>query len=416
MQGFNSKIEKIGFGALIAALVVVASGAKLKIETNTANAGEIWTTKPVAAVSLANGVGTQTPVVTDSEIMKINRAFTDLASQMSPTVVNIYTKSTIGGNRHTARPGHPPIPDEDFEFFFGNPFEGPSLQPKAQEAQALGSGFVINTEGYIVTNAHVVRMAGHNADEIMIKFIGEDNTKGHAAKIVGVDEQSDVALLKLVEKRDGLKEAPLGDSEKSKVGEWVVAIGNPYGHSHTLTQGIVSALGRSIEGARAEFIQTSASINPGNSGGPLINMNGEVIGINAAIDPRAQGIGFAIPINNAKTVISQLMTQGRVSRPWMGVAIQDINEDIAGYMKLKNQEGVLVKEVFPNQPAARAGILAYDVIRKINGEEIHDSRELVKSVEKLGVGQTANVEVLHDNRIKNVKVLVSEQPSQASQS
>lgn len=396
-------IEKAGLAMIALAAVVAASGTKFGIAPTTAHAAELWTTKSPTAP----------PVVTDNSVLKLNQAFTDLAAKMSPTVVNVYTKSRMPVQRAEQRLfRHPPrAPDDDFEFFFGNPFGGPGAQPHAPEAQALGSGFVLNTDGYIVTNAHVVRMAGHNADEIMVKFIGEDETKGHPAKIIGADETTDIALLKLTDKREGLKAAPLGDSEQSKVGEWVVAIGNPYGHSHTLTQGIVSALGRNIEGARAEFIQTSASINPGNSGGPLINLNGEVIGINAAIDPRAQGIGFAIPINTAKTVITQLMSKGHVTRPWMGIAIQDLNDDIAGALKLKNPQGVLVKQVFPDQPAARAGISAYDVIRKINGREVRDSRELVRTIEKLSAGQTADIEIMRDHQTKNMKVQVGEQPA-----
>jgi len=320
-------------------------------------------------------------------------------------VVNIYTKTGLLPQAKMRRP--PGFPEDgDFDFFFGNPLH----RGQPREAQALGSGFVINADGYIVTNAHVVRMTGRNADEIMIKFIGEDEDKGHLAKIVGVDEVSDVALLKLVEKKAGLKVAPLGDSDTSKVGEWVVAIGNPYGHSNTLTQGIVSALGRNLEGARAEFIQTSASINPGNSGGPLINLAGEVIGINTAIDPRAQGIGFATPINSAKMVISQLLEHGKVSRGWMGLAIQDIDDDIAGYMKLKGTNGVLVKEVVPDQPAAKAGIVAYDIIKSVNGQEVKSSRDLVRSIEKIPVGQKAEVQVLRDNQIKSIKVQIAEQP------
>jgi serine protease Do len=278
--------------------------------------------------------------------------------------------------------------------------------------ESLGSGFVINAkEGYIVTNSHVVRIGGKNADEIVVKFAGEENSKGHLAKVIGTDEISDVALIQLVDKRDGLKEIPLGDSSASKVGEWVLAVGNPYGHTHTVTQGIVSAQGRSLDGARNEFLQTSASINPGNSGGPLINMDGEVIGINTAIDPRAQGIGFAIPINTAKRAIDQLATKGKVARAWMGIAIEDVSEDIAGYMKLKNPEGVLVREVMPNQPADSAGMEPYDVITKINGEPVKNVRDLYRTVEKLEAGQSASVEVLRANQAKSLKVKFIEQPS-----
>jgi serine protease Do len=343
------------------------------------------------------------------EISRLNQIFTTLAETMSPSVVSIFTKSgtSIGE----------PLPGgDDLEFFFGHPFRGrpgfgSGLRP---ESKGLGSGFIINSDGYIVTNAHVVRMAGHNADEIMVKFSAEDsdeNAKGHAAKIVGIDEATDVALLKLVEKPPGLRVAPLGNSDHSKVGEWVVAIGSPYGRANTITQGIVSALGRSLEGnGGGSFIQTSAGINPGNSGGPLINLTGEVIGINTAIDPRAQGIGFAIPINEAKSIISQLMKSGRVNRGWMGLAIQDVNEDIAGVMRLKSAGGVLVKEVISNQPAAKAGLEAYDIIRKIDDREVRNSRDLIKAVETLPIGRTARVEVLRGSKVKIFTVDIGEQP------
>ncbi len=394
-------VKKPAYILAASVAVLAASNAHVSWPTRSQAAqGDLWTTQaPSSTVSSNN------PNV-DINVAKLNQAFTDLAKRMSPTVVNIYTKTAM--NRQRA-PQFRGMPQDDFEFFFRRPFEDRS----PREAQALGSGFVINTEGYIVTNAHVVRMAGKNADEIMVKFIGEDSSKGHAAKVVGVDEPTDVALLKLVERKEGLKAAPLGDSDKANVGEWVVAIGNPYGHTHTLTQGVVSAVGRSLEGLRADFIQTSASINPGNSGGPLINMAGEVVGINTAIDPRAQGIGFAVPINSAKNVISQLVTTGRVARGFLGISIQDLNDEIAGYMKLPNQEGVLVREVMPNQPAALAGMETYDVIRKINGQEVRSTKDLYKSIEKLPIGQTAEVEVLRNNDLKRLKVQIGESPARS---
>ncbi|NJL25189.1 MAG: trypsin-like serine protease [Calothrix sp. SM1_5_4] len=266
-------------------------------------------------------------------------------------------------------------------------------------------------EGYVVTNSHVVRMAGRNADEIMVKLNGEENSKGHPARIIGVDEVTDVALLKLDSPPPGLKQVPLGDSDKTKVGELVLAIGNPYGHTNSVTQGIVSALGRSLEGARAEFMQTSASINPGNSGGPLINMDGEVIGINTAIDPRAQGIGFAIPINGAKNVIEQLAAKGKVTRAWMGVVIQDVSEDIARYMRLKSSSGVLVKEVVKNQPADLAGVEVLDVITRIDGREVKNTRDLYRYIDQLEAGKTATLEVSRDNRTRTLQIRFGESPA-----
>ncbi|MGE3681297.1 MAG: trypsin-like peptidase domain-containing protein [Bdellovibrionales bacterium] len=345
-----------------------------------------------------------------SVVRQLNKAFTTLAARVSPAVVNIYTKSGVKRDLRRPGPQFPGLPEDDFEFFFGAPFgEMPGVQiPRA----ALGSGFVINAkQGYVVTNAHVVRMAGKDADEILVKFSGEENEKGHLAKIVGADEVSDVALLKLVDANESLKDVPLGDSDKSQVGEWVVAIGNPYGHTNTVTQGIISAVGRNLEGARTDFMQTSAGINPGNSGGPLVNMDGEVVGINTAIDPRAQNIGFAIPINTAKKVVVQLAERGKVIRPWLGVAIRDVPEDLAAYLKLKSAEGVLVKDVMPGQPAAKAGLQPFDVITKVNDNEVKNVKDLYRSLDKLEAGKSATLEVLRNNRSRQVKVEMGEQPT-----
>lgn len=337
------------------------------------------------------------------ELIQLNSTFAQLSEKLSPSVINIYTKSQTKPQIPRRYPG---LPQEDFDFFFEQPF-GPQ-----REVQALGSGFIIDKEGYIVTNAHVVHMAGHNVDEVMVKFNGEENSKGHLAKIVGVDQATDVAVLKLVQKKDGLQPAKLGDSEKSRVGEWVLAIGNPYGHTHTVTQGIISAKGRSLEGTRTDFLQTSASINPGNSGGPLFNIAGEVVGINTAIDPRAQGIGFAIPINTAKHIISQLKDTGKVKRPWLGISIQNVTEELSGYLKMKDPSGVLVGEVAQGTPAEKAGIEPYDIITKIDGKNVKTTRELVQVIEQFPVGHKTKVEVLRNNKAKILEVILGEQPAQ----
>ena len=399
----------IGMVGLIATAVVGISGAKVSWPT-ASQAAEFWTTNKAPAVAAPVKI----PDVPDNALEKLNAAFVSLADQMSPAVVNIYTKTTVGprpGSRRALPPGMPGFPGgpdgDEFEYFFRGPFGMPKPAPR----EALGSGFVLNEDGYIVTNAHVVRMAGKNADEIMVKFVGEEQSKGHAAKVIGVDEVTDVALLKLAEKKPGLKPAPLGDSDKSKVGEWVVAIGNPYGHTNTLTQGVVSAVGRSIEGSRTDFIQTSAGINPGNSGGPLFNLKGEVIGINTAIDPRAQQIGFAIPINTAKDVITQLAEKGKVTHAWIGVEIQDVTEEIAGYLQMQEPEGVIIKNVIDGQPAAVAGVKPYDVIRKVNGKQVRNASDLVKHLSGMPVGKTADIEILRGNQTKNVQVRLGEQPT-----
>ncbi len=349
------------------------------------------------------------PVVTPgmADVNSLSQAFISLTEKVSPTVVNIYTKSGTKMRAGGGGGGFPPGFEEQLQRYFG-----PSFSLPAMKQEALGSGFVVNaTDGYIATNAHVVRLAGKVADEIMVKFIGEEDGKGHLAMIVGADEISDVALLKLVEKREGLKALTFADSAKTKVGEWVLAIGNPYGHTHTVTQGIISAIGRNLEGMRSDFLQTSAGINPGNSGGPLINMSGAAIGINSAMDPRAQNIGFAIPSNTAKAVIDQIIENGHVRRAWMGIAIDEVSEEAVAYMKLKEDEGVLVKQVVAGTPAAKAGIETLDVIRKINGQTIRNTHDLFKTMEQLSAGKTAEVELIRGGVSKSVKVQLAEQPA-----
>lgn len=395
---WRNKIKQIGISvlagiALILALVGVPGIRDEWPPKSWASEPQFWTTLEPNSVA-----------VPDIDTAKLNQAFTTLAKKVSPSVVNIYTKTQMGNPWKKRR--SPFMQEPDFDFFFSHPF---GIRPYGdREAQALGSGFVLNKDGYIVTNAHVVRMAGKNADEIMVQFIGENASSGQRAKIVGVDELTDVALLKLEKNRSDLVPIPLGDSDKLQVGEWVVAIGNPYGHSHTFTEGVISALGRNLEGMRNEFIQTSASINPGNSGGPLVNLAGEVVAINTAIDPRAQGIGFAIPINTAKSIITQLMTHGRVQRAWLGVSIQDAIENSSGSQK---SSGAVVREVMPKAPAAKAGIRPFDVITKINGKEVRSARDLTTEMEKLKAGQATDLEIVRNGKKMTIKVQFDEAPS-----
>ncbi|MBX3022911.1 MAG: trypsin-like peptidase domain-containing protein [Bdellovibrionales bacterium] len=389
-------IPSAAAGAAVVAGALILTGAHVEWPALSHASPPYTEAKPAPAPLSGTPVG---------DAINLSQAFSSLTDKVSPTVVNIYTKS--GPSRRQSQKQE--LPERFFGFGGPMPFSIPDMR------EALGSGFVINAEeGYIVTNAHVVRQAGHAADEIMVKFLGEENSKGHAAKLIGADEVSDVALLKLKEPRAGIKAVALGDSTKAKAGEWVLAIGNPYGHTNTVTQGIVSAVGRSLEGARGEFLQTSAGINPGNSGGPLINMNGEVIGINSAIDARAQNIGFAIPINTAKDVINQLVTNGKVERAWLGIGIDDINEEVAGLMRLENKDGVLVKQVMDDAPAQKAGIQRYDVIRKIDGTEIKNVRDLYRSMAKLNAGKAAEIEVLRGGASKTLKVKLGAQPESAN--
>jgi serine protease Do len=330
----------------------------------------------------------------------VPQSFTELAESVSPAVVNIRTIKTIRGGgpvfRHFQRgPFDQSDPFRDFfERFFGEE------QQREYKQRSLGSGFIIDPEGYIVTNNHVIE----GADEIIIKI---KNGKEFEAEIIGKDANTDLALLK-VKSPENFEALRLGDSDSLQVGQWVVAIGSPFGLEQTVTAGIVSAKGRVIgSGPYDDFIQTDASINPGNSGGPLTNMAGEVIGINTAIVATGQGIGFAIPINLAKGIIEQLKATGEVTRGWLGVAIQDLTKEMVEYYNLKDTRGVLVADVFENDPADKAGIKAQDIIISVNGRKIENSRELTSMIAGLEIGDKAKVVVLRNGKERNFTVNIA---------
>ncbi|MFQ5484316.1 MAG: DegQ family serine endoprotease [Desulfobacterales bacterium] len=326
-------------------------------------------------------------------------SFSDLAARVSSAVVNIRTVKTIkGGGRvfRQFRP-NPHRKDDPFRDFFEK-FFGERDQREFKQ-RSLGSGFFIDKKGFIVTNNHVIE----NADKIKVKL---NNGKEFDAKIVGRDPNTDLALIK-IESPNGLPVIELGDSNALKVGEWVVAIGSPFGLEHTVTAGIVSAKGRVIgSGPYDDFIQTDASINPGNSGGPLIDMSGKVVGINTAIIASGQGIGFAVPINMAKLVIEQLKESGEVSRGWLGVGIQPLSDEMAEYYGIKDRKGALVVEAFPDDPAYKAGIRSKDIIIELNGMTIENSRDLTRKIAAIPVGSTAEVKVLREGKTKTFKVVI----------
>ncbi len=326
----------------------------------------------------------------------------DLAEKAQPGVVNIRTVKTNKTDgrvfRHFFGPfgQRPPrgLPDQ-FRDFFG-PFneDGPGQEFRRR---SLGSGFVLDRDGYIVTNNHVVE----DADETKVRLsTGEE----FDAEVVGRDPKTDLALIR-IDADVSLNPLPLGDSDSLKVGEWVVAIGSPFGLEQTVTAGIVSAKGRVIgAGPYDDFIQTDASINPGNSGGPLLSLDGEVVGINTAIVASGQGIGFAIPINMARTVVAQLKESGEVSRGWLGVGIQDITDSLEEYYDLKSDEGVLVTEVYPDQPAARGGIESGDVIVAVDGEPMEDARDLSSTIANLPAGKETEITVIRDGKRRTLTV------------
>ena len=324
-------------------------------------------------------------------------SFNQLAEMVSPAVVNIRTVKTIKGGGPVFRqfqrdPHGRKGPFKDFfERFFGEDMQKEFKQP------SLGSGFIIDKDGFVVTNNHVIE----DADQIKVKLKDE---REFDAEIVGRDPNTDIALLKISSGQD-LPTAKLGDSDKLKVGEWVVAIGSPFGLEHTVTAGIVSAKGRVIgSGPYDDFIQTDASINPGNSGGPLLNLKGEVVGINTAIVATGHGIGFAIPVNLAKGIIVALKSEGEVTRGWLGVAIQDLSSDMAEYYEIKSKKGVFVADVFEGDPADKAGIKPKDIILEINGQKIKTSRQLTSMIAGIPVGESARIKILRDGKEKTVKV------------
>jgi serine protease Do len=339
----------------------------------------------------------------NAPVQMVPKNFSVLADTVSPAVVHIRVEKTVkggGSTFHQFKRNPFGVPD-GFRDFFGRKFDNPRQPEFKQPGQ--GSGFIIDSAGYIVTNNHVV----DNASKIRVIL---RNEKEYDAEIVGRDPVTDIALIK-IEAKEKLPTVPMGSSDSLKVGEWVAAIGSPFGLEHTVTAGIVSAKGRVIgSGPYDDFIQTDASINPGNSGGPLINMRGEIVGINTMIIAGGSGIGFAIPIDLAKDIVSQLKSNGEVTRGWLGVTIQDLKGDLASYYGVEEKSGVLVASVVPGDPADQAGIQPKDIITKVDGNEVTTSRDLTNLAAKLGVGDTAEITVLRKGQTKTFDVEVGRRP------
>ncbi len=320
--------------------------------------------------------------------------FTKIAERVSPAVVNVFTTQVVKAPHALLPPDL--FGDRFFRFFFGD------IPRREYKRRSLGSGFIITEDGFIVTNYHVVEGATE------VKVVLKDGSE-YKAKVYGTDPKTDIALLKIDPKGKRLPTVKFGDSDKLKVGEWVLAIGNPFGLSYTVTAGIVSAKGRVIgEGPYDNFIQTDASINPGNSGGPLVNMKGEVVGINTAIIKNAQGIGFAIPINLARAVIEQLKEHGRVIRGWLGVYIQDVRPDLAKAMHLPVKRGAIITKVMPKSPAERAGLKRGDVILEFNGKEVKNSHQLSIYVSSTKPGTRVPLKILRNGEERTVWVRIGE--------
>ena len=340
--------------------------------------------------------------------------FTELVSENSDAVINISTtkKNKPQVNNRRGLPPGMKIPegtpfDEMFKHFFPPGRSGQRQQP--YETHSLGSGFVLSSDGYILTNHHVIK----DADEIIVRFNDRNEME---AKVLGSDKGSDIALLKV--EATGLKAVKLGDSNALKVGEWVLAIGSPFGFDASATAGIVSALGRNLPSDNyVPFIQTDVAINPGNSGGPLFNLDGEVIGINSQIYSRTggfMGVSFAIPMDVVMDVVSQIKSQGFVSRGWLGVVIQNVTRELAESFGLDKPQGALVSRIMPGSPAGKAGIVTGDIILRFDGKEIITSSSLPPIVGRTKIGESVPVVVMRNNREKTLKVIIETLPQDAS--
>jgi serine protease Do len=328
-------------------------------------------------------------------------SFADVAERLNPAVVNI--DATVRGSARSRRRSALPLPDSPDPFDRSQP-DGERDAPR----RGAGTGFIIDADGYILTNHHVIA----DADRIMVRLTDGRTLR---AQRVGSDADTDIALIK-VETSSPLPHAVLGDSDSLRVGEWVLAIGNPLAYEHTVTVGVVSFIGRKLfDSALDRYIQTDAAINFGNSGGPLINARGEVIGINAAISSRASNIGFAVPINQASAILPQLRAQGRVSRGWIGVSLLDIDPDLRRSLELAPAQGVLVQDVIAETPAARAGVRPYDVIVAIDGRAVAASQTLIELIAARKPGSSASLQLIRGGRTMNVPIKLAERPPRERQ-
>ena len=356
----------------------------------------------------------QAPAAAPAPAALSTETFAKLAKQVSGAVVNISAEKIVKNqmremfNHGVKRPKQGPAPEmpfgpegapRDFRDFFDKFF---GEMPKSYKARSLGSGFIIEAKGYVVTNNHVVE----GADKIKVILVGG---KEYEATVKGRDPKTDLALIQIVKPPENLPFLKMGDSDAIQVGDWVMAVGNPFGLGHTVTQGIISAKGRVIgAGPYDNFLQTDASINPGNSGGPLLNLQGEVIGINTAIIASGQGIGFATPSNIAKSVIPQLESKGKVVRGMIGVQVQNVTPDLAKSFGMAEAKGALVAQVNPDTPAAKAGIHRGDIIIEFNGHPIHEMNELPRQVAETAPGSKAVLKILRQGKEKTLNLTITE--------
>lgn len=336
---------------------------------------------------------------------ELQNAFIHVSKDVQPSVVNISTVQKIKAPEREMRksPFHGSPFEEYFDDFFKN-------MPENLEQQSLGSGVIIDEKGYILTNNHVIE----KADTITVRL--SDKTK-FSGVVLGKDPKTDLAVIKIDPGEITLKAAKLGNSDLCQIGQWAIAIGNPFGLDHTVTIGVISATGRSNIGITKyeDYLQTDASINPGNSGGPLINLKGEVVGINTAIVAAGQGIGFAVPVNMAKQIKEQLIEHGRVVRGWMGIAIQDITEDLAKQFAVKEGEGVLVGQVFKDDPADKAGVKVGDVVVEFNATKVTNPAQLSRLAASVAPNKKADLVIIRDGKRKTLEITMGEQKEEKAE-
>jgi serine protease Do len=369
---------------VVAALVGVALGA-----FSVGRAEQRWS-RQVAAVE-APILPVQMPLTTGT--------FAKVAEAIKPAVINVTTVGRSGGGGTGRTPFEEFFGEEFFRRFFG---ELPERMPQ----RSLGSGVIVDASGIALTNAHVVENATN------IEVVTLDGSK-HKAKLIGLDKKTDLAVLKLDDGKGTFPHARLGDSDKMSVGDWVIAVGSPFGLQSTVTAGIISAKARQIgQGPFDDFLQTDAAINPGNSGGPLVNMQGEVIGINTAIVAGGSGIGFAIPSNMARKIYTELQAKGRVTRGWLGVSIQPLTSELAKSFGAKDSKGVLLSEVMSDSPAAKAGLQSGDILLEFQGKKMEAPADLQRAVGFASPGTSAKVKVWRDGGEKTLEVKIGEAPEE----
>ena len=365
---------------------IVAENSGVSLLTGLLGTGE---SQPAQNVS---------PLKTASATASLPMGVADIAEKAGPAVVNVEARIKVSTGM-----SDPFLNDPFFREFFGRSMP---IYPESRYEKGIGTGFIISADGYIITNQHVI----NNADQITVKLTGKKQSL--PARIVGQDYELDLAVLKI--EGEGYPTLPMGDSDKMRVGDWVVAIGQPYGLDHTVTTGVVSAKGRPItiqDRNYKNLIQTDAAINPGNSGGPLLNMRGQVIAINTAVNAQAQGIGFAIPINTAKGVLQELMNGQKVVRPYMGIRMLDMDEEVCTELRLPaDTQGAVIVEVVAGSPAAQGVLRAMDVIQKLDGKVITSGSDVQATVERKKVGEKLAVEVLRQGKTITLNLTLAAKP------